>query len=820
MLLEITTLVMLAAVTAVELIPGLRQQLFWVTQVFTPVIFGLAVLILIELPRLGRLDRRGWLTAAALGATILGLIAYYFVYDPSALLMYLPGGAVCLGAAWLVSARPSRWVWLLPFVALLLWVIFNNYSDAAYANIPQPLAWLLAPLMFLAPGLSVAVMAVFVHTGLRMLFQLSPEAGPRAQRISRIEGALRLLAALLLLALVIYSTVWASIWDQTSDGMGGLLIAMLVSVTAIACGMVIGVRAGGWWRLSGLLFAGLVAAGTYAGFEAGWQFSFPTLTEQRAERIARALERFNQREQRYPQTLDELVPWDLLSVPQPIMFRGEGWCYQGSPDAFVLAAFHHEYFGLPVSLPVYASSGYVAGQPLPCQERLAAMQQRYDWTRSIPQTHSSPTPDPRLSSGAQGEHLVPVYASQNNLLPGGWSSDGRWWFFREVQPGGAQVRLVFVDANGHVCPVEQLYAYDSFTGGSSAWLDDHRLLYLDGGPQPAVLTPCVDGAGRFFLPAGVTLTKINAVSPVNGHVLLQSKDRYWLLDGPSMRLREIPGVQPVTYDAHWDHAAWDPAGERVAISHLNSRQPKDGSTLYLVDGETLEITLSQALDLASEQSAPFVEWLSRDELLLHGPEALLRLDLTVTPPRAADLIEEVFDLSLKYPAEVHSMASLADRGGGYSLVVWVNKPRNQNLYVFQSRTRQVTAYQPGDQALLVLPDGQWLPLWRIAEPAQPADLISFIQAGSAEAAPLEITVAGHLPRAYPQLEIGLLPGAERLVVSSSNGVSLVSLPGGEQLHFWDTGGTDIAPALVISPDGSAVFSSVNGSGVFRIPVDH
>ena len=64
------------------------------------------------------------------------------------------------------------------------------------------------------------------------------------------------------------------------------------------------------------------------------------------------------------------------------------------------------------------------------------------------------------------ESLAPVFASQERLLPFRWSPDGKWWFFRVPEPGEKQVRLYFFDAAaGRVCPVEQVFAYDTYSDG-------------------------------------------------------------------------------------------------------------------------------------------------------------------------------------------------------------------------------------------------------------------------------------------------------------------------------------------------------------------
>jgi hypothetical protein len=87
--------------------------------------------------------------------------------------------------------------------------------------------------------------------------------------------------------------------------------------------------------------------------------AFPIMRSQnqRAARIARALDQFKEREGYYPESLDALTPRDLLFIQQPIILAGKEWCYQGSGDFYRLAAYYREYFSTPVSLRIYASAG-------------------------------------------------------------------------------------------------------------------------------------------------------------------------------------------------------------------------------------------------------------------------------------------------------------------------------------------------------------------------------------------------------------------------------------------------------------------------------
>jgi len=293
---------------------------------------------------------------------------------------YLPTALVLLLAAWLLNKHLPAWLWAAVGVTLGMGWLVNSAAFARVNEYAQVWRILIGITYILYPSATVAVMALLIRSGMEMALAPAPAEAAGPSRASRIEGLLRLLAALGLLGLLASTVAWASIWDQTTDGLGGLYFNAISVVSALVMGLMMAFRSSSLRRLVGLMFMIVVILTTSSAFTYGWQVSFPHLTEQRAGRIATAIQRFHTREQRYPASLDELVPRDLLVVPRPVMFQTEDWCYQATPDGYRLAAFAHQYFGLPVSLEVYAQAGDLQGRPLPCEERLAEMQARYDWT--------------------------------------------------------------------------------------------------------------------------------------------------------------------------------------------------------------------------------------------------------------------------------------------------------------------------------------------------------------------------------------------------------------------------------------------------------
>ena len=102
------------------------------------------------------------------------------------------------------------------------------------------------------------------------------------------------------------------------------------------------------------------------------------------------------------------------------------------------------------------------------------------------------------------------------------------------------------------------------------------------------------------------------------------------------------------------------------------------------------------------------------------------------------------------------------------------------------------------------------------EPAE-RDIYDLFWIDAPEKPDARLEVEGHLPRDYPMLHARYLPGASRMAFSSSQGVSLVSIPDGELLGFWRLAG-DRDAYVVASPDGRALVAIMDWEGLFYIPL--
>lgn len=791
-----------------------NEQLFFQFSGFLPsTLLGILALILLHLKEVRGMTRRGRVTVFLLGLTLVFLMVSLWGSRLGLEYLVLPGTLV-LALGWALTRRYS---WLAVVLSLLvlgvLWGL-NQQMNASPSNNPATaLAILLGVALYVMPGLTAVLMAVLLATGLQAV--KPPGEGVTRGRIPRTSLFLFVLA-LALLSYLTYTIFWGSLWDQTDDGLLGIFIAQPAGSVAIGVGMVMSLMLPGKQRLAGLLFMVVVPLFIYQSFEAGWRVSYHDITEKRAERITQALTHFQAREGYYPKTLEALRPRDLLLVPQPMILAGESWCYQGGTDFYRLGAFYREFFSSPVSLRVYAAAGEPPATPWTCEERLADMKEQYYSPMASPEAMRPPLPTPLP------ENELPI--ARTDIIPllggavaaaGSWSPDSAYFIFG-AETTANSLELYFLKGDtGDICPVEGQFSVVETLRQQSAWLSDGRLLYLDPAGEMVVLTPCKPEVERLTEQFAETFTEIGAYTPETGRLLLQSKDAYWILDGRSFALLPIAEVTPNPYEFHWDHFTWLPGGERLVISHLNGQDSSEGSTLYLISGETGSVITALPLDHASDQSAPWVEGLSEQELLLHGNRELILIDFRTTPPQINNIMADIFGLDIVYPDEVSAAGSLPDASGdGYYLFVRLNHPRNQATYLYHSVSGRVYVYDHEYHTLLLFPDGSLLELPKQELVPAYQDEYDLVVVDEPEVVQPQLLFAGHTPREYPHLSFAFLSASAQMAVASAQGVSLVSLPSGEMIRYWELTGDGFSPFLMVSPNGTALVAVKDYGGLY------
>lgn len=810
-LLLVGSLLLLALLISIQMTPLQDNRPFWqVSTVMMPAIIAVLALILLHAKQLKTTSRATQLWALLLLLGLAGLIAYWRF--PMDLAYSILPGVVLLVLGWKVGRRFRRTAVLLAILLFLVLLGLNLIQTIPASDLPPLPRWaqfIVAPVIFGAPSLLVVTAAVLITNGLQY------EWGKRLfLLISLAVGLLGYLA---------YSTFWSSVWDQTSDGLGGLFLSSSSSVVAVGAGMVMAIKLTGWQRVVGLLFAIVTPLLLLLSFEWGWQVSYHELTESRAERITQALASYHQREGTYPQTLDGLTPRDLLYLPQPVEIQGETWCYQGGTNFYRLGAFYREFFSMPVELHVYATEGEPDSE-WACAGELAAMKERYYSPMEDPAAMQPipPTPLPPSDVAQAGEMLEPLLG-ENNMVWGSWSPDSAYFLLGQ-RDGTAGVKFSFLNGKtGELCTIPGTYPLPPFAvnlRSHHAWLPDDQLLLLDGEGFISIMTPCSSSVRSLVPETSETIIEMMAQDEGgNGRLLFKTASEFWIFNGLSLTWRLIPDVTPNPYEAHWDNAAWQPDGKLLAISRLNGRDASDGSTLFIINGDSGQVIHTLSLDEASDQSSPRVDWLRAEELLVGGSGGVLRiLDISTAPPQSTDVITEIFGLDLDFPDQVWGNGWEVDwENDSYILTLQANHPRNQALYLYRSATGMVDVYDEAVSLLLLFPDGQ-MEQWTKPElESAQEDKFVLIDVASGEVHSA-LTIGGHTPRDYPRLSLAYLAESNQLVVASSQGISRHDLPTGRVSDFWTLAGTGFAPFLRPAPDGSAVVAVRDQGGIYWLPL--
>jgi hypothetical protein len=736
-------------------------------------------------------------------------------FGASNILLLAVGFALARRRGWLVL------VLSLLYFGMLGWIAYSIGNPPDFSD-GTPLSYMLLYSLgygySIWPGLAVITSAALATASLQKpdAMEDSPLKSPSHRMRLFMLGL-----AILLPLLLAYIALWSSVWDSTNDGLSGLFISRSPALIAMGAGMLMTLALRGKARLAGLVFILVVPFVLYQSFEAGWRVSYQEITEERAARIARALDQFKEREGYYPESLTALVPRDLVFIQQPMILAGEGWCYQGGRDFYRLTTYYREFWSMPVSLRVYASAGEPPAGTWDCEESLAEIKARYDPPPFVGMPETAPTPMPLPTSVTTTQRIsVQPLIQARTISIGKWSPDGMFLVLGLPEATGDQsvMGLTFLRADtGEVCPVSDTQWEMGFDDGVRehfAWLPDGRLLYVPSSGDMTLLFPCEPDSVALTDSYPVTFTHAIDYHEPSGRVLLKNQTSFWILDGTSLEATQIQNVTPNSLEAHWDHFDWSPEGNRLAISRLNGRTAKEESTLFIVNAATGEVENELPIDAAYDQSAPMVEWMSEDELLLHGSGALFIIDFRVEPPNFTDVLRDIFLLDISYPDDVSTFA-----WEGHHLSIRVNHPRNQGIYIYHPETGQVEIIQPKDASpLLFFPNGEMVEMANyLAEPSE--DKYELIWVDAPEIASQIIRVQGHLPRNYPNLFPRYLPDSSQLAFSSSQGVSLVSIPDGGTLGFWELAGGGGYSSYVIPPSAHEVLAVVaDGDGLYYIPL--
>jgi hypothetical protein len=417
-----------------------------------------------------------------------------------------------------------------------------------------------------------------------------------------------------------------------------------------------------------------------------------------------------------------------------------------------------------------------------------------------------------------------------------WSPGGDHLFLPllEIPIPGSDRRstsLHFISANsGEDCPATETFLGSQGSQQNYAWLDDERVLFIDRQGRALLFTLCQPGSedlrARFDEPLLRVAQPLDLSQPApQGPLLLEAPSAYWLLDRATLEARPLaepvpssdldPAVlqtrtqaDPIPTLDLADSFAWSPSGSQVAVL-----QPVPGrpglSRLVLLDLESGLVTRSLEIEAGNEGRAPFAEWLGPERLMVWSMDAAgpLLVDLSEDQPRQVRVMTELFGLDLVYPDEMYSIGSFYDpAGGSYHIVAHVNLREDRSIYLYHGESGQVEQLDGDRQVLMIFPSDQRMPLAALQDVPNYDDSYDLVWVDASDRAQGRLQVAGHTPRGYPNLQSRLLPGSSSILFGSTQGISLVGLPGGETLVFWRLVGaeTSTLPSMSVAPDGRSL----------------
>jgi len=709
----------------------------------------------------------------------------------------------------------NRFPLLFAIIAILYLALFNWFELGALsipddASLDSLIRLGISALAYLViPGYVIAVIAMF---GLNVP---KPVTGSNGQSIGLC------FIAIFLWGFVFYTYTWLGIWDGADDGVRWILIlfATMASVTSI--GVVIGMTVSGWRRWLGLPFAIVIIAVLYGGVLLllnGFS-DYSAMTEDRAWHIQQGIERFHAKTGWYPLSLDELTPSEMLRIPLPLIVPGQNWCYQGGSNYYRLGLVYREHWSSPYfSVRVYASAGDIPDGGWECDERLAEVNAQYQADLNKPPA-SSPLPESSIS--IQRIYMEPIL-SGTSFSVGDWSPDGRYlvfgkteYFMNEVEQ--VKIDLQFIDSTtGSICqPPESVWIVQESDGlqGHYAWLPDGRFLYVTNDGEMWTFKPCTTDIENLSSRFSYAFIGVASFDENSNNVLLKDEGGYWLLNGSSLEVRKIADI-PV--ESYRDFYSWSADGKRLAISILTASEEGEPAFLYVVNTESGEVEYEMPLQDVSDANLPIVEWLTPNDLLLHS-KTLTVMDFHTNPPTTTDLLHDVFLLDIEYPIDISSMDSYLGVDG-YTVGIRVNLPHNKNVYMYESKTGQVTVYEHDTHSLFFFPDGRWMRLFEWEDVPSYKDEYEMVWMDHPDVS-RSLTVEGHVPRDHPQLFPHYLPQSSQLVFNSSQGISLVSIPDGKTIRFWSLRGAEDAYSRVSpSPQENALIVFVEGVGLYYIPL--
>ena len=285
----------------------------------------------------------------------------------------------------LAFGRMRNWVRIFTGILILAGLFLPTSSNVANQSLklPGPFQTLLATTLFLMPALALVSAALLLYSGI-IWYQSWREAGnaedERSRSLRRQTGwaaAVQLGLSALLLTKTFHTLYWLTIWDNTYDPLGYLLVVVPI-LAVLFSGIMLSIKLTGRAKLAGALYAMFIPAFMIAVSTCAQSVDFRQQTEERAGKVSQAIDRYYSREGSYPQNLLQLIPRYAISLPEPVIIFGQGWCYQGGVDYYRLGYIYRDHWSSPILIgKIYKTKGQAPNPLQLCDAEIDALRNRY-----------------------------------------------------------------------------------------------------------------------------------------------------------------------------------------------------------------------------------------------------------------------------------------------------------------------------------------------------------------------------------------------------------------------------------------------------------
>jgi len=336
---------------------------------FLPVTCGTVAYLFLHLLSGQMVWARDTVKTLLLFLVVVSLLILLGIAGDLGVTVFIVLGGASLALVWKVWNWIGRW-YLAAWAVQMIFLCVSIWATDVHTPLletPRWLASIVKVTAFLMPGLAIIVAGRLVYVS---------QVGEQSKDWRKVILILLLVASILFL--IGCKIALASVWDVATDGLGGIFLWFLVSVSGIATAMVMAWFLPNKRKLLALAFALIVPIlmryafwiGTY-GPDGQWGTSPAFVTERRAEMVGRAIQRYYDQHGEYPRALNDLVSRNLVYIPQPIMIPGQTWCYEGGHDYYRLGYVYRQYFSTPASVRIHASAGEPPSPYWPCDDEAA-----------------------------------------------------------------------------------------------------------------------------------------------------------------------------------------------------------------------------------------------------------------------------------------------------------------------------------------------------------------------------------------------------------------------------------------------------------------